>query len=187
MLHHIDAQGWLNGVRHYPTPFYDQRPDPQDISLLVLHNISLPPNQFGQTHIDALFHGDLPHYRGHDPFIRRIRNMRVSAHFFIARDGCITQYASTLMRAWHAGQSSFNGRDNCNDFAIGIELNGADHIPYTQRQYSTLARLSKHIMQRHPRITPSRITTHAAIAPERKTDPGAAFNHAYFQRCLSMA
>lgn len=113
-----------------------------------------------------------------------IMDMQVSAHFLIARDGAITQYVSTCARAWHAGLSAYEGQPGCNDFSIGIELNGSDHHPYTYRQYSALAALSRAIMIRHPLINPDRITTHQHIAPQRKTDPGPAFNMRYFKHLM---
>lgn len=180
----IDPQGWLLGARHIQSPFHNQRPSATTINLLVLHNISLPPGVFGTTHIDALFTGDISLHQGEDPFIDSILDLQISAHFLIARDGEITQYVSTCDRAWHAGASEYNGQSGCNDFSIGIELNGCDHHPYTQRQYSSLAALTQAIMLRHPQINAERITTHQHIAPQRKTDPGPAFNMRYFNHLI---
>lgn len=153
------------------------------ISLLVLHNISLPPGQFGGDHVDALFSGKLdPKLH---PFFAQIAHLRVSAHNLIKRDGSITQYVPYHRRAWHAGLSSFQGRTACNDFAIGIELEGTDEAAYSQRQYDSLLAVSKLIMQQYPHITLGRIVGHQDIAPGRKTDPGVAFDWAYFRQALT--
>lgn len=183
----IDARGWLQAAhcRHLPSPHFDRRPQDEDITLCVLHNISLPPLQFGAQYVDALFLGTLPALRHRHPFFETIAGLRVSAHFFIARDGAIRQYVSTLDRAWHAGVSSYQGRSNCNDFSVGIELNGADRIPYTLRQYQSCARLIRALQTRHPQM--QAISHHSLIAPERKTDPGPAWRQAYLQRLLEAA
>lgn len=180
----LNDDGWLVSASRRPSPYYDARALNAVINTLVIHNIALPPNTFGQNYIDALFAGELAHHQGVDPFIDSISAMRVSAHFLIARDGGITQYVSTLDRAWHAGESVFDGQSGCNDFSVGVELNGADHIPYTLRQYQALAKLAFALMARHPLITLERITTHAHIAPMRKTDPGPSFHHGFFRRLL---
>ncbi|MBV7435528.1 1,6-anhydro-N-acetylmuramyl-L-alanine amidase AmpD [Cardiobacteriaceae bacterium TAE3-ERU3] len=180
----IDTQGWLLNARHIHSPFQNQRPTSAPINLLVLHNISLPPGVFGATHIDALFAGNIAQHQGEDPFIDSIMDLQVSAHFLITRDGAITQYVSTCDRAWHAGASEYEGQSGCNDFSIGIELNGCDHHPYTHRQYLSLALLTQAIMIRHPQINAERITTHQHIAPQRKTDPGPAFNMRYFKHLI---
>ncbi|UJF24085.1 1,6-anhydro-N-acetylmuramyl-L-alanine amidase AmpD [Suttonella sp. R2A3] len=183
----IKDNGWLSGVTHCPSPHYDVRPQDAVINTLVIHNISLPPKVFGQNYVDALFLGTLSEHRGEDPFIDSIMDLRVSAHFLITRDGAVTQYVASVDRAWHAGVSEFAGQTGCNDFSVGVELNGADDIPYTLRQYQALVRLTLALMQRHPHITRERITTHAHIAPGRKTDPGPAFNEAVFFRMLDQA
>ena len=181
----IAPHGWLDGARHRPSPHHNDRPDPDDISLLVIHNISLPPGVHGDRYINALFAGTLPALRHEHPYLDAIAGLRVAAHFLILRDGSITQYVPTVARAWHAGVSRYQGRENCNDFSIGIELNGSDHAPYTLRQYQALAALSRAIIARHPRITPARITGHSDIAPDRKTDPGPAFNWHYYRTLLA--
>ena len=181
----LDPNGWLDAARRRPSPHHNDRPDPDDISLLVIHNISLPPGVHGDRYINALFAGTLPALRHEHPYLDAIAGLRVAAHFLILRDGSITQYVPTVARAWHAGVSRYQGRENCNDFSIGIELNGSDHQPYTLRQYQALAALTRAIMYRHPRITPARITGHSDIAPTRKTDPGAAFNWPYYRRLLA--
>ena len=182
---HIDADGWLDAASRYPSPHHNERPDADDISLLVIHNISLPPGVHGDRYINALFAGTLPALRHEHPYLDAIAGLRVAAHFLILRDGSITQYVPTVARAWHAGVSRYQGRENCNDFSIGIELNGSDHAPYTLRQYQALAALSRAIIARHPRITPARITGHSDIAPDRKTDPGPAFNWHYYRTLLA--
>lgn len=179
----INKKGWVSKpVTQLPSPYYHHRPDKNDITTVVLHNISLPPLTFGRKFVDALFLGHLSQYTHQHLFFKKIEALRVSAHFFIARSGEITQYVSTIDCAWHAGLSHFQDRNNCNDFSIGIELNGADHIPYTHRQYLATAQLIIALQQAHPSI--NHITTHQHIAPQRKTDPGPAFNANYFQMLL---
>ena len=126
---HVDTStGWVSGVRHCPSPNFNARPQ-GEISLLVIHNISLPPGQFGTGKVQEFFANGL---RGDEhPYFADICQLQVSAHFLIERDGAVTQFVSCLERAWHAGVSCFNGRDNCNDFSLGIELEGTDHQPYT--------------------------------------------------------
>ncbi len=178
----IDEQGWLTGARRSPSPNYNQRPDPGDISLLVIHNISLPPGCFGVDHICAFFNNRLD--TDADPFFAEIADLQVSAHLLIDRRGRVIQFVSFQDRAWHAGQSSFAGRVNCNDFAVGIELEGTDSIAYTGRQYQTLVRVSRLLMRHYPAITVDRIVGHSDIAPERKTDPGPSFRWEYFLQKL---
>lgn len=174
--------GWLAGVRHSPSPNCDPRPPGTDIDLLVVHNISLPPGQFGGPWIDDLFHNRL-NPQAH-PYFRAIAGLRVSAHLLIRRDGSAIQYVPLQLRAWHAGVSSFRGRERCNDFSIGIELEGTDHIPFTDLQYASMARLVGEIMDQYPAITPERLIGHSDIAPGRKTDPGPAFDWGRFRRDL---
>lgn len=164
--------GWLSGATHLPSDNYNSRPS-GEISLLVIHNISLPPKQFGTGMVEALFTNQLP-VDAH-PFFAEIAHLKVSAHFFIKRNGAITQFVSCLDRAWHAGVSSFQGRDNCNDFSIGIELEGVDDLAYTEAQYQSLNALSNELIKHYPMITSERICGHSDIAPNRKTDPGPAF------------
>ncbi len=144
------------------------------MDLLVIHNISLPPKQFGGSWIEDFFLNRLN--PSQHPYFREINHLRVSAHFLIRRDGEILQFVPLHKRAWHAGESCFQGRSCCNDFSIGIELEGADDIPYTDSQYQNLARLSKTIMELFPAIRKEHITGHEDIAPDRKTDPGPAFD-----------
>ena len=168
------VEGWLSTALACPSPNCDARPDPQDVSLLVLHNISLPAGEFGGGQIRELFCNRLD--CSTHPDFESLRELRVSAHLLLDRDGQVTQFVPFTQRAWHAGVSSFMGRDNCNDFSIGIELEGTDDRPYTAPQYDSLVRVSKTIMHAYPAITRQRITGHSDIAPGRKTDPGPAFD-----------
>lgn len=165
--------GWLDGAQHLPSENYNARPS-TDISLLVIHNISLPPGQFGTGMVEALFTNQLP--ADAHPYFADIAHLKVSAHFFIKRDGAITQFVSCLDRAWHAGISQFMQRDNCNDFSLGIELEGVDDQAYSDAQYHSLNQLTNELIQHYPLITAERICGHSDIAPDRKTDPGTAFN-----------
>ncbi len=172
------SRGWLEDARHSPSPNFNERPAGCEITLLVIHNISLPPGEFGGSWIDDLFHNRL------DPdahsYFREIEGLEVSAHCLIRRDGEIIQYVCFDKRAWHAGQSSYCGIENCNDFSIGIELEGTDEEPFTDAQYSALALLTAAIRKNYPSITEERIVGHSDIAPGRKTDPGMAFDwHRY--------
>ncbi|MBV1840257.1 1,6-anhydro-N-acetylmuramyl-L-alanine amidase AmpD [Photobacterium ganghwense] len=178
----INAQHWLEGVRHVPSPFHDPRPDPADISLLVVHNISLPPGQFGGPYIEQLFTGTL-NPTDH-PYFEAISGIRVSAHCLIRRNGDIIQFVPFDCRAWHAGVSQFAGRDKCNDYSIGIELEGTDNLPYTQAQYDALAELTRVLLNCYPRLDSQRITGHEFIAPGRKTDPGLAFDWLAYRQKL---
>jgi AmpD protein len=170
-------EGWLTSVRHVPSPHFNLRPEEETPSLLVVHNISLPPGEFGGPWIDALFTGTLDPTA--HPYFADIAQLRVAAHCLIRRDGEIVQYVPFDKRAWHAGLSCWQGRENCNDFSIGIELEGTDTLPYTDAQYQTLQAITRLLLQYYP-ITPARITGHSDIAPQRKTDPGPAFDWARF-------
>ncbi|GGZ46981.1 1,6-anhydro-N-acetylmuramyl-L-alanine amidase AmpD [Paraglaciecola chathamensis] len=174
----------LLDARQVTTTHKDQRPDPRDISLLVIHNISLPPNQFDTPYIEDFFAGKLAP-KAH-PYFQVIHEMRVSAHCVIKRDGELIQFVPFDERAWHAGLSSFQGRQRCNDYAIGVELEGADHIPYTNQQYTALLKLSQILMHTYPKITLGRIVGHNDIAPGRKTDPGVAFDWQRFRQGLGL-
>ena len=174
-------EGWLTDVRQVPSPHLNLRPDEETPSLLVVHNISLPPGEFGGPWIDALFTGTLD--PAAHPYFADIAHLRVAAHCLIRRDGEIVQYVPFDKRAWHAGLSCWQGRENCNDFSIGIELEGTDTLAYTDAQYQALQEITRLLMQHYP-ITPARITGHSDIAPERKTDPGPAFDWTRFLRGL---
>ena len=171
----IDTQGeWLEGVRKVISPNCDQRPDDMEIDLLVIHNISLPPDKFGGEYIDQLFTNSLD--EEHHPYFKEIASLRVSSHILINRQGLLTQYVPFTQRAWHAGESEFEGRCNCNDYSIGIELEGCDDKDFTREQYETLANITEEIIRFWPKISKQRITGHCHIAPDRKTDPGPRFN-----------
>lgn len=179
---HLDsATGWCHGVRHCPSPNFNQRPA-GEISLLVIHNISLPPGQFGTGKVQQFFQNRLD--ADEHPYFADIAAMQVSAHFLIERDGAVTQFVSCLERAWHAGKSFFDGRENCNDFSLGIELEGTDDKAYSDAQYAVLGRLARGLLRAYPGITPARIQGHSDIAPGRKTDPGPAFDWARFRASL---
>ena len=165
--------GWCSGVRHCPSAHCNERPQ-GEISLLVLHNISLPPGQFGTGKVQEFFTSGLN--ASEHAYFSGIVDMRVSAHFFIERDGQISQFVSCLQRAWHAGVSSFAGRDNCNDFSLGIELEGTDDLPYSEAQYDALVSLLQQLLAAYPALSVERICGHSDIAPGRKTDPGPAFD-----------
>ena len=164
--------GWLHGARHLPSDNHNARPS-AEISLLVIHNISLPPGQFGTGMVEALFTNQLP--ADAHPYFAGIADLKVSAHFFINRNGAITQFVSCLDRAWHAGVSKFGDRDSCNDFSLGIELEGVDDQAYSDAQYQNLNLLVNELTKHYPMITATRICGHSDIAPDRKTDPGPAF------------
>ncbi len=167
------ATGWCHDVDHCPSPNANERPE-GEVSLLVIHNISLPPGQFATGKVQEFFQNclDITEH----PYFDGIAHLRVSAHFLIERDGKVTQFVSCLKRAWHAGVSCFEGRENCNDFSLGIELEGTDDLPFTEAQYASLITLSRYLLAAYPAITPQRICGHSDIAPGRKTDPGASFD-----------
>lgn len=171
----VDEQGeWLDSVRKVISPNCDQRPDDVEIDLLVIHSISLPPETFGGAYIDQLFTNTLD--LAYHPYFKEIRSLRVSAHVLIDRVGMVTQYVPFIQRAWHAGESIFKGKKNCNDYSIGIELEGCDNQDFTQVQYMMLANISTAIIRFWPKINQQRIIGHCHIAPNRKTDPGPTFN-----------
>lgn len=175
----IGDSGWLApaaGVLRRPSPNHDERPDGEDPSLLVIHNISLPPGVFEGDAIIEFFQNRLD-FTTH-PWFENIRDLRVSAHFLIRRDGTIVQFVPTTLRAWHAGASCFQGRERCNDFSIGVELEGTDTLPYTDAQYVRLSALAAAIRSRHPIRW---VQGHEHIAPGRKTDPGPAFDWERFR------
>ena len=168
-----DSGDWFVGAEVLPSPNCDERPPAAEISLAIVHGISLPPGQFGGPNIAQLFTNQLDwneHY-----FFREIKGLRVSSHLLIERSGALTQFVPLSRRAWHAGQSEYCGEQRCNDFSVGIELEGTDHVPYTAAQYHALAGVLTTLMVRYPRITRARIVGHCDVAPKRKTDPGASF------------
>lgn len=166
----LGADGWCAGAQHYPTEHCDARPDGTAITLLVIHNISLPAGRWGTPHVSDLFTGRLDYNA--DPAFADLRGLRVSSHFLIRRDGRVIQYVSGNDRAWHAGKSSFAGREKCNDFSLGIELEGSDTEPFEAAQYAALAALTLALQARYPL---SDVQGHEHIAPGRKTDPGPLF------------
>ncbi len=178
----IDQQGWVTNCQRHPSPNFDQRPPDSDISLLVIHNISLPPGEFEKNAILDFFSNQLD--ANAHPYFAQIHTMKVSAHFLIDRQGQIIQLVSTRHRAWHAGVSSFNGRQRCNDFSIGIELIGADDQLFAAAQYQSLAQLCHCLQQYYPAISHANITGHSDIAPGRKTDPGPCFDWSHLRRLL---
>ena len=179
----IAADGWCGQAQRQSSPNFDARAEGVAAELLVIHNISLPPGQFGGPFIGDLFCNQLD-CDAH-PYFDQLRPLRVSAHFVIQRDGTLIQFVSANDRAWHAGVSSFNGRERCNDFSIGIELEGTDFEPFTDLQYEVLAALTDALRRRYPLTD---VAGHEHIAPGRKTDPGPFFDWARFRKnfyCLA--
>lgn len=175
--------GWWSQARQVRSPNYNQRPNPNDISLLVIHNISLPPGEFGGGYIEQFFCNQLK--SDEHPYFASICDTQVSSHCLISRFGDVTQFVSFKERAWHAGRSCFQGRHECNDFSIGIELEGTDEEPYTHEQYRSLMALTQDLMLQYPAITTERIVGHSDISPDRKTDPGSAFDWSYYRQLLN--
>lgn len=176
------TDGRLAPARWCPSPNFGPRPtdDAGDITLLVIHNISLPPGQYGGGYVEAFFQNRLP--VADHPYFAEIAALQVSSHLFINRQGEVVQFVNLNDRAWHAGASCHSGRDNCNDYSVGIELEGTDTDAYTDAQYRTLIDVSEALLAAYPDLHRGRITGHEHIAPGRKTDPGIAFNwHRLFQ------
>jgi N-acetyl-anhydromuramoyl-L-alanine amidase len=175
----LSTEGWVSGARRVASPNCNDRPAQTVVDLLVIHNISLPPRQYGGGGVEALFTNCL------DPaehsFYADIAQLRVSAHFFIRRDGELVQFVPVYRRAWHAGVSSWKGREGCNDFSLGIELEGCDFEPFTERQYQVLTALTR-LLRRHLPLTD--IAGHSDIAPGRKTDPGPYFDWGRYRSAL---
>lgn len=179
--------GWLHGLLPCPSPHFDSRPKDIEVDLLVIHNISLPPEHFsdsglGASDVISFFLSELPVQR--HPFYQDIATLKVSSHFFITRQGFIWQLVSTEHRAWHAGDSSFNGRSACNDFSIGVELEGSDNCAFTLTQYQQLAKLTQKLRVGYPKISDDRIVGHSDIAPARKTDPGPHFDWVFYRQLM---
>lgn len=168
------ATGLVGGIRFVPSPNCDERPPDCGPALVVVHGISLPPGEFGGPWIEMLFTNSLP--AAAHPCFAGISGLRVSAHMLVRRDGSLVQFIPFGLRAWHAGESSWRGRPRCNDFSIGIELEGADDVPYEDRQYSSLSALVAALVDAYPGVRPDCIAGHSDIAPGRKTDPGPAFD-----------
>lgn len=178
---HIE-DGWLQAARRLPSPNYDDRPANCAIDLIVIHSISLPPCEYGGDWIDDLFSSRLD-ARAH-PYFKDIAELRVSCHVLIRRDGELVQYVPFDRRAWHAGESHFEGRDGCNDFGIGIELEGCDDDAFEAVQYQQLAEVIAVLMAAYPGLSMERITGHSDIAPGRKTDPGPHFSWSELRECI---
>ena len=176
------ATGWIDGVRRVLSPNSDERPTGAELDLIVVHGISLPPGEFGNGWIDRFFCNDLP--ADAHPYFATVAKLTVSAHVLIARDGELTQYVSFTRRAWHAGKSNYCGRDGCNDFSVGIELEGADDLQYAAAQYVALAALVATLRRAYPSLRNAAVVGHSDIAPGRKTDPGPAFDWSTLKRLL---
>jgi len=176
----VDAAGRVDVARHVASPNCDERPGGEAITLLVIHNISLPPGEFGGDGIERLFTNELDSVA--HPYFRTLTTVRVSAHFLIRRTGALLQFVPCAKRAWHAGESAWRGRSRCNDFSIGIELEGADDVPYTESQYRMLAELARVLRSAYPIAD---IAGHSDIAPSRKTDPGPGFDWPRFRSSIA--
>lgn len=170
----VTKDHWLARVRRRPSENCAPRRDPADVSLLVIHNISLPPGEFGTGMVEALFTNQLD--VSCDERLADLEGLKVASHLLIDRRGRATQFVPFDHAAWHAGVSQWRGRQGCNEFAIGIELEGTDDRPYTRAQYQRLVRITRALMQRYPRLSPEAIVGHLEIAPGRKTDPGPLFD-----------
>lgn len=171
----------LDSVRQQASPNFDSRPDQDDISLLVIHCISLPPEHFGGKYIEQLFCNRLDPKQ--HPYFQEIHQLKVSAHLLIRRDGELIQFVDFNQRAWHAGVSQFLGRERCNDFSIGIELEGSVNQPFNEQQYRQLADVSRLLIDCYPKLSKQRIVGHSDISPGRKDDPGPYFE---WQKYLSL-
>jgi N-acetyl-anhydromuramoyl-L-alanine amidase len=177
-----DDLAWLKDVKHRVSPNFSKRPQGVDVDMIVIHGISLPEGQFNNAYIDQLFTNTLDWEA--DPSFEDLKDLKVSAHVMINREGVITQYVSFQAAAWHAGVSEFQGRTHCNDFSIGIELEGDDHTAYTKAQYEILIPLVQTLCRAYPHVTQDRIVGHETIAPGRKTDPGKHFDWSVFKNAF---
>ena len=176
---------YLLEARQVPSPNCDDRPDGCELSLLVVHGISLPPGQYGGSEIDRFFTNTLD--ASAHPYFTQIADLKVSSHLLVRRDGEVVQYVPFRKRAWHAGESSYQGRAACNDFSIGIELEGLDDASYTDVQYEVLAAVIKVLVDAFPGLSTNCLAGHCDIAPQRKTDPGAAFDWPRLHQLLAMS
>ncbi|RLK51526.1 AmpD protein [Alkalispirillum mobile] len=174
--------GLISPARLVLSPNQDERPQGTRVDALIIHGISLPPGEFGGPWIDRLFTNELP--AAAHPYFSEIHRLRVSSHLLIRRDGALVQYVPLHRRAWHAGRSVLAGRERCNDFSVGIELEGTDETPYTDAQYQVLGPLCQTLMASFPGITPERVVGHSDVAPGRKTDPGPLFDWARLRAAL---
>lgn len=175
----------LVGARHLHSPNQSERSAESDIELLVIHNISLPPGEFGTHCVEQFFCNSLD--TSQHPFFQEIADLKVSAHLLIDRTGAVTQFVPFDKKAWHAGQSVFCGRDNCNEFSVGIELEGTDNEPFTEAQYQVLTAVSVALMRSYPHLILDRIVGHSDIAPGRKTDPGPCFDWSGYKNAVQRA
>ncbi|MDQ3259582.1 MAG: 1,6-anhydro-N-acetylmuramyl-L-alanine amidase AmpD [Pseudomonadota bacterium] len=176
----VDAGGFVCGARLIGSPNFDERPEGAGIDLLVIHNISLPPGEFGGPGVISFFNNRLD--PADHPYYQTIKDFRVSSHLFIRRDGELIQFVSCLKRAWHAGLSSWRGRERCNDFSIGVELEGADDVMFTDRQYHALGNLTLALMSAYPIQA---VVGHSDISPGRKSDPGPFFEWTRYRSIFS--
>jgi N-acetyl-anhydromuramoyl-L-alanine amidase len=182
----IDVKtGLLQGARQVPSPNFNERPSGMQPELIVIHGISLPPGDFTGMAIDDFFTNCLD--CSLHPYFREIEGMQVSSHLLIRRGGEVVQYVPFFSRAWHAGVSCYKGRENCNDFSIGIELEGTDELPYADAQYERLAEVVDCLLRTYDSLNASDIVGHSDIAPGRKTDPGPGFDWPYFRQRLNLA
>ncbi len=175
----LDNEGLLDGADFIPSPNFDERPEGVTVDLIVIHNISLPPGEFGGQDVIDLFTNRLEASR--HPYYANLSGLKVSSHFFVRRNGEIIQFVSTEKRAWHAGLSCFQGREKCNDFSIGIELEGTDFVPFADEQYESLANLARAILRKYPDCS---LAGHSDISPGRKTDPGPFFDWNRFRTAI---
>jgi AmpD protein len=181
----IDVKtGLLEGARQVPSPNFNERPPGAVPELIVIHGISLPPGEFGGTAIDQFFTNCLD--CSLHPYFQEIEGMQVSSHLLIGRGGEVVQYVPFSRRAWHAGVSCYQGRENCNDYSIGIELEGTDELPYAEAQYERLTEVVACLLRSYNSLSALDIVGHSDIAPGRKTDPGPAFDWPYFRRRLNL-
>jgi AmpD protein len=174
--------GRMRGVRQIDSPNHDARPAGVEADLIVVHGISLPPGEFGGPWIDRLFTNSLP--ADEHPYFAEVNSLRVSSHVVVSRDGAVTQYVGFTERAWHAGRSIYRGREACNDFSVGVELEGTDTLPYEPTQYAVLAKVVAALCAAYPRLSPDALVGHSDIAPGRKTDPGPAFDWPHARRLI---
>ena len=177
--------GLMHGARQIDSPNYDSRPPGVEADLIVVHGISLPPGEFGGPWIDRLFTNSLP--AEVHPYFTEVGSLRVSSHLVVKRDGAVTQYVKFTERAWHAGKSIYQGREACNDFSVGVELEGTDTLPYEAEQYDALALVVAALCAAYPRLSPDRLVGHSDIAPGRKTDPGPTFDWQLARRLIAAA
>jgi N-acetyl-anhydromuramoyl-L-alanine amidase len=177
----LSAEGILCGAAFVASPNCDARPAGADVELVIIHNISLPPGEFGGLGVVELFTNRLE--AAAHPYYATIIHLRVSAHFFIRRDGALIQFVPCSLRAWHAGESSWRGRSRCNDFSIGIEIEGVDDLPFADVQYQTLERLTAALLAAYPSV--NAIAGHEDVAPVRKTDPGPCFDWLRYRTCVT--